>query len=43
MGQRHVHVLTNSQVLWVKQLAFWGLQVTGESIKTQQPPLLSLC
>lgn len=40
--QRHVHVLANPQLLWVKQLALRGLQVPGKSIQTQQPPLLSL-
>lgn len=42
MGQRHVHVLTHSQVLRVEQLALWRLQVAGESIQTQQPPLPAL-
>lgn len=42
VGQRHVHVLTDSLVLWVEQLTFWRLQVVGESIQTQQPPLLAL-
>lgn len=42
VGQRHVHVLANPQVLRVEQLALGGLQVAGKSIQTQEPPLPAL-
>lgn len=42
MRQRHVHVLTHSQVLWVKQLTLWRLQVQSEPVQSQQPSLLPL-
>lgn len=42
MGQRHVHVLTDPQLLRVEQLALGGLQVAGESVHAQQSSLLPL-
>lgn len=42
MGERHVHVLTNSQLLRVKQLALWRLKIAGESIQTKYPSLLAV-
>lgn len=37
VGQWHVHVLTNPQMLRVEQLALRGLQIPSKSIQSQKP------